>query len=185
MQCWMEILHFYSLTPAALALDSDRLFVQAAEMMFHAALAKFIIMTSQRNFLFPHKSSHSSPGSIFLFRSKLQSSARMSPQCCACTGCWLLTQERHKLLQHTRDPWQLPVSMSPVLLSSPTRGGWVFCKCLGNLAREGKESVLHFVFVKASFGFNWPVSSPSQRSTVCVLSCRSWEPWGTGCLGCS
>lgn len=78
-------LHFHSLTPATLALDSDRLFVQAAEIMFHAALAKFIIMTSQRNFLFPHNSSHSSPRSIFLFRSKLQSSARMTLQSCTCT----------------------------------------------------------------------------------------------------
>lgn len=79
MQHWREILHFsHSLTPAALALDTDRLFVQTAEVMFHAELAKFIIMTSQRNFLFPHNSSHSSPGSIFLLSSKLQSPARMT-----------------------------------------------------------------------------------------------------------
>lgn len=58
-------LHFHSFTPAALALDSDRLFVQPAEMLFHAALTKFFIIISQRNFLFPHNSRHSSPGSIF------------------------------------------------------------------------------------------------------------------------
>lgn len=138
--------------PSCFAPDTGRLFVQAAEMMFHAALAKFIIMTSQRNFLFPCNSSHSSPGSMFLLRSKLQSSARMTLQSCASTGCWLLTQKGHKLLQHPWGPWQLPVPMSPVLLSSPARGdqGW-FCKCLRSWAMERKRSVLYLVFAKA-----WP-----------------------------
>lgn len=179
-------LRFHSLSPATLALGSDRLFVQVAEIMFHAGLAKFIIMTCQRNFLFPHNSSHSSPGSIFLFRSKLQSSARTTLQSCTCTRCWLLTQEGHKLLQHPWGPWQLPVPMSPGLLSIPARDGWVFCRCIRGWAMEGK--VLYLVFVKAALALTCqcpPLPSAALRvsSPAGAVSPEALGVWAAPNMG--
>lgn len=161
--------------PSCFAPDTGRLFVQAAEMMFHAALAKFIIMTSQRNFLFPCNSSHSSPGSMFLLRSKLQSSARMTLRAVPALGAGCSPRRGISCCSTHGVPGSC-LSPCPLcsLAAQPgvTRDGFANVSGVGPWRGKG----LCYTLFLQKLGLNLPVCSPAQHSIPCVLCCRSCEP---------
>lgn len=184
---WNTALLLLCLTPAAPALaNSHRLFGQAAQMLFHAALAKFILMTSQWNFLFPHNSSHSSSGSIFLSRSKLRSSARVTFQSCAHSLC-LSPQHCPRgagcfpsrgagcCSTHGGSGSRLS-SCPPCFLAARPGMRGCFANVPGSLAVAGGRGC---VIPRLCKSCPWPLTCPFLPFPSCVLSSGRCEPRGT------
>lgn len=182
MQCWREILHSHSLTPAAL----------------HLILAGYLSRLQRWCFMqhLPN-SSLWHPREISFFH---------VTQVTAVLGACFYSDQSSRALQE----W--PYRAVPALGAgcSPRRG--ISCcsthgvpgSCLSpcplcslaaqpGVTRDGFANVsgvgpwrgkgLCYTLFLQKLGLNLPVCSPAQHSIPCVLCCRSCEPWGAGCLG--